>query len=129
MKTIKVSEASGPMLDWCVAKCEGAFDLHQRLDWHNKPWAFFFRDDEDPERVDKFYLNEYEPSTDWSACGPIIEREKIGTRSNGDGWVALHINPRVKAMPGSTPLIAAMRCHVVSKLGDEVEIPSGLFGE
>jgi len=24
---------------------------------------------------------------------------------------------------GSTPLIAAMRCYVASKLGDEVELP------
>jgi hypothetical protein len=27
---------------------------------------------------------------------------------------------------GPTPLIAAMRCYVASKLGDEVEIPSEL---
>jgi len=27
---------------------------------------------------------------------------------------------------GFTPLIAAMRCYVASKLGDEVEIPEGL---
>jgi hypothetical protein len=27
---------------------------------------------------------------------------------------------------GSTPLIAAMRCYVASKLGDEVEIPKEL---
>jgi hypothetical protein len=28
---------------------------------------------------------------------------------------------------GITPLIAAMRCYVASKLGDEVEIPAGLL--
>jgi hypothetical protein len=27
---------------------------------------------------------------------------------------------------GDTPLIAAMRCYVASKLGDEVEIPKEL---
>ena len=27
---------------------------------------------------------------------------------------------------GPTPLIAAMRCYVTSKLGDEVEIPEAL---
>ena len=27
---------------------------------------------------------------------------------------------------GSTPLIAAMRCYVASKLGDEVEVPEEL---
>jgi hypothetical protein len=30
---------------------------------------------------------------------------------------------------GHTPLIAAMRCYVASKLGDEVEIPQELLGE
>jgi hypothetical protein len=29
-------------------------------------------------------------------------------------------------MYGDTPLIAAMRCYVASKLGDEVEIPNEL---
>lgn len=28
---------------------------------------------------------------------------------------------------GPTPLIAAMRCYVASKLGDEVEIPEELL--
>jgi hypothetical protein len=27
---------------------------------------------------------------------------------------------------GPTPLIAAMRCYVASKLGDDIEIPEGL---
>jgi hypothetical protein len=29
-------------------------------------------------------------------------------------------------MDGPTPLIAAMRCYVASKLGDNVELPEGL---
>ena len=29
---------------------------------------------------------------------------------------------------GPTPLIAAMRCYVASKLGDEVEVPVELQG-
>ena len=29
-------------------------------------------------------------------------------------------------MRGPTPLIAAMRCYVASKLGDEIEIPTEL---
>ena len=42
-------------------------------------------------------------STDWAQGGAIIERERI-----------------------PTPLIAALRCYVASKLGDEVEIPKEL---
>ena len=30
---------------------------------------------------------------------------------------------------GSTHLIAAMRCYVASKLGDEVEVPDETIGE
>lgn len=30
---------------------------------------------------------------------------------------------------GPTPLIAAMRCYVASKLGDEVDIPEELIGD
>lgn len=132
---VKTAKLTGAALDWAVAKCEGGFDLHQRLDWHNKPWAFFFRDDEDPERVDKFYLNEYEPSTDWAQGGPIIEREKIGLLPRapyllGEEWEAFG-RPTAKGalytyVVGSTPLIAAMRCYVASKLGEEVEVPDEL---
>lgn len=135
---IKVSEASSVVLDWMVATCEGGFDLHQRIDWHNKPWAFFFRDEEDPERVDKFYLNEYEPSIDWAQGGPIIEREFMdletvpcGPASENvkfDTWRAWVNYPDQDAVcaTGPTPLIAAMRCYVASKLGDEVEVPDEL---
>jgi len=133
---MKTSKLTGAALDWAVAKCEGGFDLHQRTDWHNKPWAFFFRDDEDPERVDKFYLNEYKPSTNWAQGGPIIEREGIDlckqyALNSDTDWVA-----RLEWLDeshgegfGPTPLIAAMRCYVASKLGDEIELPTELEGE
>lgn len=120
MKKIKVSEATGTTLDWLVAKCEDKV-LHEKY------------------RAYKGLLIKgmwgairYKPSTDWSQGGPIIEREG-GTlwSTNADGW-------RYKAcydfandkegavMHGPTPLIAAMRCYVASKLGDEVEVPEEL---
>jgi hypothetical protein len=36
------------------------------------------------------------------------------------GW------PKANGFWGDTPLIAAMRCFVTSKLGDEIEIPEEL---
>jgi hypothetical protein len=36
------------------------------------------------------------------------------------GW------PKANGFWGDTPLIAAMRCFVASKLGDEIEIPEEL---
>jgi hypothetical protein len=43
----------------------------------------------------------------------------------GDDWgEGFHID--VDCMTGPTPLIAAMRCYVASKMGDEIEIPEEL---
>jgi hypothetical protein len=67
---------------------------------------------------------EYSPSTDWAQGGPIIEWEMIDlkclpTKQGGVIW-------RTVCADGPTPLIAAMRCYVASKLGDEIEIPTEL---
>ena len=83
-------------------------------------------------------------STDWAQGGPIIEREDIsfrkyhnpgkeshGTyyarvcRENGTlvGW---HKTTGFQKT-GPTPLVAAMRCYVASKLGDVVDIPDELL--
>jgi hypothetical protein len=75
-------------------------------------------------------------STDWAQGGPIIEREGITLRapsSEGIQYRAKDGSPLWRASTpdgvsgnGPTPLIAAMRCYVSSKLGDEVEIPEEL---
>jgi len=103
---IKTSELTGAALDWAVARCEGGVGNDQLVG----AW--------------------YSPSTDWAQGGPIIEREKITLRIwededyvhaykwNTEGW-----------LEGPTPLIAAMRCYVSSKLGDEVEIPEELTND
>jgi hypothetical protein len=74
------------------------------------------------------------PSTDWSQGGPIIEREKISIEhlygagdAGADVWVATRVEgSSISEEQGSTALIAAMRCYVASKLGDEVELPEEL---
>lgn len=74
---------------------------------------------------------------DWAQGGPIIERELISIESafkaagydpGGWYWRAACITEDDKAffIDGPTPLIAAMRCYVASKLGDEIEIPEEL---
>lgn len=68
-------------------------------------------------------------SADWSQGGPIIEREKIGVRYighsiEGEIWDA-SIND--EEIEGPTPLVAAMRCYVASKLGEEVDVPEELL--
>ena len=72
-------------------------------------------------------------STEWSQGGPIIEREKIylnclrkGDHYRTEIWEAWPYDSAKLVQQGATPLIAAMRCYVASKLGDEVEIPEEL---
>jgi len=69
-------------------------------------------------------------STDWLLGGPIIEREKIGIECDDQGiWFASYDLSADIAFgaTGITPLIAAMRCYVASKLGDEVDVPVELL--
>ena len=101
---IKTSEAEGEVLDRLVAKCEVGAEFIGEID--------------DPH----FY------STDWAQGGTIIEREKISVWARGGEWAAESFVPNHQGFEstGPTPLIAAMRCYVASKLGDEVELPEEL---
>jgi len=65
------------------------------------------------------------PSNVWQDGGPIIEREGIALYLYGNSEWNAHIGG--KESVGSTPLIAAMRCHVANKMGDEVEVPDELM--
>lgn len=109
---MKTSGLTGAALDWAVAKCEG-------ID--------YMKDD---VRFRGAYARKY--STDWAQGGPIIEREKIGfwaytldeEGNENPGWYAETFAGSVAT--GPTPLLAAMRCYVISKLGYEVELPEEL---
>ena len=111
---VKVSEASGVVLDYLVAKCE---DLHTGIDGF---WTTAVLEQEE---------NPFRYSTDWALGGPIIESIDIARFNTYPDWEATmnetDNNPFATAV-GPTPLIAAMRCYVVSKLGEEVEIPDEL---
>jgi hypothetical protein len=70
----------------------------------------------------------HEYSTDWAQGGPIIEREEICVLAPVRGlWRSRSSINMGRTHYGPTPLIAAMRCYVASKLGDEVEIPQELL--
>lgn len=62
----------------------------------------------------------------WEQVGPIIEREHIGVYARAGFWRA-HIpgvgRTLAEEADGPTPLIAAMRAFVASKMGEEVELP------
>lgn len=108
---MRVSELTGAALDWAVAKCEG-FPARDYCP-HDK----YYRDSDN-----KWFC----PSEDWGQAGPIIEREKIETTYMPNNIWQCTIYPSLNTIDGPTPLIAAMRCYVASKLGDEVEVPEEL---
>jgi len=107
---IETSELQGAALDWAVAKCEVTEPI---------------------EEFDYFFLKNHDNgfcyySTNWALGGPIIERE--GLCLSYDSFVKRWFccTKTLDSYHAETPLIAAMRCYVASKLGDEVEIPEGL---
>ena len=101
---IKTQTLTGAALDWAVAKCEGLTQGQIAQDAVNHGF--------------------YNPSRNWAQGGPIIEREGIMLeqwKTTGHWQAATELVPKV--FTAETPLIAAMRCYVASKLGDEVEVP------
>ena len=121
---MRTSELSGAALDWAVAKCEGLLCFGYRTD--GERFAVELSDGE---------VEGFMPSTDWAQGGAIIERERLqlspGLAHDEHGWSAVRYDHLFDDdldcfMGGDTPLIAAMRCYVASKLGDEVDIPENL---
>jgi hypothetical protein len=107
---MKTSELTGAALDYAVAIGVGLVA------------------DETPRYAGNIEYS-FKPSTNWQDGGPIIEREgiTIAPYSTHNGvireWKAGRDWP-MSHFPyyfGPTPLIAAMRCYVESKLGEEVQ--------
>ena len=102
---LKTAELQGETLDLVVAHC---------VEWSKKFPIF----------TDGKPMSKGNYSTDWAQGGPIIEREKIALWLNGnDEWTA---TDGLKTTTGVSPLIAAMRCYVASKIGEETEVPDEL---
>ena len=125
---IKTADLTGAALDWAVAKL-----LNKER--YGIGLIYLIRDgkwlDHDKHRY----------STDWAQAGPIIDRETIsvisddyhGGRGGRSRWsAALSVyesdvgGSLCYGGDGPTPLIAAMRCFVASRLGDEVDVPEEL---
>ena len=123
---IKTADLTGPTLDWAVASIEALPKDRLHL-FYGKPAI-------DRECLGRIDTLRCEFSTNWAQGGPIIEREGIYLRANDTvtEWAAGALRKnRLDKKPGTlfyakTPLIAAMRCFVSSKLGDEVDIPDEL---
>lgn len=127
---IKVSEATNIQLDWLAATIEGLTPHHNaHLAGSFMEGWWFSGYYIDPNIWIPLFRLGY--STDWAQGGPIIEREGVSLKKNQESLIAkahlwVGISDELLMMSGPTPLIAAMRCFVASKLGDEVEVPEEL---
>jgi hypothetical protein len=120
----KTAELEGALLDAAVAKADG---ISVTL------WADGRGCIADFGTAGLFWHG-YSPSTDWGQGGLIVERERITIVFGAvqdepapvwQAWVgpvyASDLDMRVDG-DGPTPLVAAMRAYVASKLGEEVEL-------
>lgn len=136
MTTHKVDELDGAALNIAVAIAAGReWRIHE---------TYGFQVHEVPTRGGASYWTTFHPSMSWSDAGPLIEAECIalspptspvhrnGGPNAGNGisgiwgattWHKGANGRRAIAHHATSPLIAAMRCYVASKLDDTVELP------
>jgi hypothetical protein len=150
---IKTSELQGKALDYAVALAEGGGGLW--FDTVATWWVKI--DGKDRALSNGWSKSQsFCPSTDWAQGGTIIEREDISVFRRNDNWLTdsqgfctgetapvwgavygphhdvgacgkVYEIVADVAQLASTPLIAAMRCYVAGKLGNEVEVPDNLL--
>lgn len=118
---MKTAELTGYALDWAVAKALGAGAAY--VNTRSRGKVLMLSDDCHPLGRGG---DTWGPSYNWAQGGPIIEREMLTVGpAKHQGYMAWAW-PKNQGYWGDTPLIAAMRCFVASKLGDEIEIPKEL---
>lgn len=119
---MKVSELSGALLDYWVAKCEGAGGSVG-------PRLAEYTDGNTCCLIGGAHGRIYSPTGNWGLAGAIIERDRIALVPEGDEWVALwqpeSYPTDALSCTGSIatapwPRTAAMRCYLMQKLGGEV---------
>ena len=123
---MKTAELTGAALDWAVAKCEGAGAA--LVTTHSRGEVLLLSD----HTTDCDAGDHFKPSTDWAQGGPIIEREGMQIYMvdhsfwGATMWWDDEHGASEFTQKGPTPLIAAMRCYVASRFGDEIEVPEEL---
>jgi len=122
----KTEDLEGPLLDLAVSKAAKLPAVIHEVDNAIAPFYECCVLDETGRLHYQFM-----PSRSWMQGGPIIEREKLMVQPllvNGDWYgdwrsVCLSWDDRQHAdAQGDAPLVAAMRCYVLSTLGDSVRM-------
>jgi hypothetical protein len=117
---MKTCVLNGPKLDWAVAK---ALNIEVLV----LAGRYVVLKPEGQVYSCKVFA----PSLNWAQGGPIIEREGICIFPDATNTGYLAFTRAARKLQhrgaGATPLVAAMRCLLTMKLGEEVEIPENLF--
>lgn len=131
MTKLKTKHLRGAHLHYAVAIALGhSIHINSVLHGHVMPGPWISGHVHDHNVWIQMY--QFRPSENWARGGQIIEDhiDRL-TKVDKNSWVAHKIcytKPEVyHAGYGETPLLAAMRCFVVAKIGEEVEIPDNLF--
>ena len=125
---MQVNDLTGAALDYAVAVADGRDEIKGFAPSRPRDRGFIevrFN----PDR--RAATARFDPSVNWEQGGPIIERERLYLQP-GPVWYAMRSDvnqPMITRQSGPTPLIAAMRCYVASKLGDMVEVPDCLVSK
>lgn len=128
---VKTSELIGTALDWAVGHAM-QYVTHDALGWTVRLPVPSVPPTTTPPLP---FPKNFSPSTRWAQGGPIIERGHIHTwtdrkdaayAGHPDSYWVAEMTEIGGIWWGPTPLIAAMRCYVASKLGDEVDVPEEL---
>lgn len=147
---IKVSELQGAALDWAVAKCA---DLEVLIGWskekkaplldsgtHLRPFTPSTDWSQGGPIIEREGISVIRAHDDYGRdakgfCNNIripVWFASKGQESTHESYEGESMDPTFMISEdggtyGPTPLIAAMRCYVASKLGDEVEVPEELL--
>lgn len=131
MPTINTQDLTGPALDWAVAKAEGlplaldpmGFSKDAPGSLQAGWWVW-------PQRGNALVIGrDFAPSTNPAQSHPIIERDGIWSQRYGpEQWCARAEwqDYHHEGIEGPTALIAAMRCHILHRLGPTVDVPQEL---
>lgn len=128
---IKTADLTGPALRYAIGMAEGLkFEWDGGAGWlYPAEYTGYMR-----AVCDRKALSVHSGlwTDDWAQGGPILDREGVAFTVNHDERcpIDLKFTAFMKNLgtgrQGPTHLIAAMRCFVASRLGDEVDVPEEL---
>lgn len=111
MKRIAIAEPEGVALDWAVAAATWPGGMSS--EFNKLFWEIGFK-----------------PTTDWSQCGPLIERYKVGIEQTREEAYAYTPEEPLCGFFDHRPRVAACRAIVASHNPDGfVEVPDELVEE